>query len=38
MQPRTIVLTGADRAHLDEAAPVGAAAGERYPDMSPVHR
>jgi aryl-alcohol dehydrogenase-like predicted oxidoreductase len=25
-------------ARLDEAAPVGAAAGDRYPDMSPIHR
>ena len=27
-----------DLRRLDEAAPVGAAAGERYPDMSSVHR
>jgi aryl-alcohol dehydrogenase-like predicted oxidoreductase len=32
-----IVLTDEDRARLDEAAPTGAAAGDRYADMSPVH-
>ena len=30
-------LTDDDLRRLDEAAPVGAAAGDRYPDMSPVH-
>ena len=29
-------LTTDDLARLDEAAPVGATAGDRYPDMSPV--
>ncbi len=32
-----IELTEDDLARIDEAAPVGAAAGDRYPDMSPVH-
>jgi aryl-alcohol dehydrogenase-like predicted oxidoreductase len=32
-----VVLTPADLQALDEAAPVGAAAGDRYPDMSSVH-
>ena len=31
-----IELTGEDLARIDEAAPVGAAAGERYPDMSSI--
>jgi aryl-alcohol dehydrogenase-like predicted oxidoreductase len=31
-----IELTDDDLARLDEAAPVGAAAGERYPDMSSI--
>src|SRR3954451_6281958 len=31
-------LTEEDLRRLDEAAPVGAAAGDRYPDMSTVHR
>jgi aryl-alcohol dehydrogenase-like predicted oxidoreductase len=31
-------LTDADLARLDEAAPIGAAQGDRYPDMSTVHR
>ena len=31
-------LTDEDLRRLDEAAPVGAAAGDRYPDMSTVHR
>ena len=31
-----IELSGAELAALDEAAPVGAAAGERYTDMSTV--
>jgi aryl-alcohol dehydrogenase-like predicted oxidoreductase len=33
-----VQLSRADLARLDEAAPVGATAGDRYPDMSPVHR
>jgi aryl-alcohol dehydrogenase-like predicted oxidoreductase len=33
-----VELSPADLARLDEAAPVGATAGDRYPDMSPVHR
>ena len=33
-----IELTDDDLARLDEAAPVGAAAGQRYPDMSSVNR
>jgi aryl-alcohol dehydrogenase-like predicted oxidoreductase len=33
-----IELTEDDLRRLDEAAPVGAAAGERYPDMSSIHR
>jgi aryl-alcohol dehydrogenase-like predicted oxidoreductase len=33
-----IALTDDDLRRLDEAAPVGAAAGDRYPDMSTVHR
>ncbi len=32
-----IVLTADDLAHIDAAAPVGAAAGDRYADMSSVH-
>ena len=32
-----IVLSAADLTRLDEVAPVGAAAGDRYPDMSPVN-
>ena len=32
-----IELTKEELAALDEAAPVGAAAGDRYADMSPVH-
>ena len=32
-----ITLTAADIAALDEAAPIGAFAGERYPDMSTVN-
>ncbi|WP_100499840.1 aldo/keto reductase [Geodermatophilus chilensis] len=31
-------LTEEDLRRLDEAAPVGATAGDRYPDMSTVHR
>jgi aryl-alcohol dehydrogenase-like predicted oxidoreductase len=31
-------LTADDLARIDEAAPVGAAAGDRYPDMSAVNR
>ncbi|MGR6966619.1 aldo/keto reductase [Geodermatophilus sp. URMC 61] len=31
-------LTDEDLRRLDEAAPVGATAGDRYPDMSSVHR
>ena len=33
-----IELTGDELARIDEAAPVGAAQGDRYPDMSTVHR
>jgi aryl-alcohol dehydrogenase-like predicted oxidoreductase len=33
-----IELTGEDLARIAEAAPVGAAAGERYPDMSTIDR
>jgi aryl-alcohol dehydrogenase-like predicted oxidoreductase len=33
-----VALTGEDLRRLDEVAPVGAAAGDRYPDMSTVHR
>ena len=33
-----IELTPDDLARIDEAAPVGAAAGERYPDMSSIDR
>jgi len=32
-----VVLSADDLQALDEAAPVGAAAGDRYPDMSSVH-
>jgi aryl-alcohol dehydrogenase-like predicted oxidoreductase len=32
-----VSLTDDDLARIDEAAPVGAAAGDRYPDMSPVN-
>jgi aryl-alcohol dehydrogenase-like predicted oxidoreductase len=33
-----IVLTEEDLARIDEAAPAGATAGERYPDMSSIDR
>ena len=33
-----IALTDEDLTRIDAAAPVGAAAGSRYPDMSSVHR
>jgi hypothetical protein len=33
-----VTLTEEDRQQLDEAAPRGAAVGDRYPDMSTVHR
>jgi aryl-alcohol dehydrogenase-like predicted oxidoreductase len=33
-----IELTDEDLRRLDEAAPVGGTAGDRYPDMSSVHR
>src|SRR5579875_1237342 len=33
-----VELSAADLAALDEAAPVGAAAGDRYPDMTPIGR
>jgi aryl-alcohol dehydrogenase-like predicted oxidoreductase len=33
-----VELSGADRAQLDAVFPVGAATGQRYPDMSTVHR
>jgi aryl-alcohol dehydrogenase-like predicted oxidoreductase len=32
-----VSLSDEDLARIDEAAPVGAAAGDRYPDMSPVN-
>jgi aryl-alcohol dehydrogenase-like predicted oxidoreductase len=33
-----VELTDEDLRRLDEAAPVGAAQGDRYPDMSTVDR
>ncbi|MDT0274461.1 aldo/keto reductase [Blastococcus goldschmidtiae] len=33
-----VALTDDELRRIDEAAPVGAAAGDRYPDMSSVHR
>jgi aryl-alcohol dehydrogenase-like predicted oxidoreductase len=33
-----VVLSDDDLRRIDEAAPAGAAAGDRYPDMSTVHR
>jgi aryl-alcohol dehydrogenase-like predicted oxidoreductase len=33
-----LTLSGADLAQLDSVFPVGAAKGQRYPDMSTVHR
>jgi aryl-alcohol dehydrogenase-like predicted oxidoreductase len=33
-----VTLTPEDLARIDEAAPVGATVGARYPDMSSVHR
>jgi aryl-alcohol dehydrogenase-like predicted oxidoreductase len=33
-----IELSAADIAALEEAAPIGAAAGDRYPDMTPIGR
>ncbi|GAA4964733.1 aldo/keto reductase [Kineococcus glutinatus] len=33
-----VQLTGEELRHLAEVLPVGSAAGERYPDMSSVHR
>jgi hypothetical protein len=33
-----VELTPEDLARLDEAFPVGAAVGDRYPDMSSVNR
>jgi len=33
-----IELSREDMARLDEAAPAGVTAGDRYPDMSTVHR
>ena len=33
-----VSLTDDDLRRLDEAAPLGAARGDRYPDMSPIHR
>jgi aryl-alcohol dehydrogenase-like predicted oxidoreductase len=32
-----VSLSGEELARIDEAAPVGAASGDRYPDMSPVN-
>ena len=34
----TVTLTPEDRRRLDEAAPRGVTAGDRYPDMSTVNR
>jgi aryl-alcohol dehydrogenase-like predicted oxidoreductase len=33
-----VTLTADDLARIEEAAPLGAAAGDRYPDMSPIGR
>ena len=33
-----VVLTADDLARLDELTPVGAAAGDRYPDMGSIDR
>ncbi len=33
-----VSLSDDDLRRLDEAAPAGATAGDRYPDMSTVHR
>jgi aryl-alcohol dehydrogenase-like predicted oxidoreductase len=33
-----VVLSGEDLERIDEVLPVGAAAGDRYGDMAPVHR
>jgi len=33
-----VVLSAEDLARIDEAAPAGSTAGDRYPDMSSVHR
>jgi aryl-alcohol dehydrogenase-like predicted oxidoreductase len=33
-----IELTEEELRRLEEAAPVGAAQGDRYPDMSTIHR
>ena len=38
VQAVEIELSAEDLARIDEAAPVGSAAGERYADMSPVNR
>lgn len=38
VQAAELELTTEDLAALDEAAPVGFAAGDRYPDMSPLNR
>jgi aryl-alcohol dehydrogenase-like predicted oxidoreductase len=38
VQAAEIELSADDLARIDEAAPVGAAAGDRYPDMSAVNR
>ena len=37
-RPLEVSLDDKDLARLDEVLPVGATAGDRYPDMSPVHR
>jgi aryl-alcohol dehydrogenase-like predicted oxidoreductase len=37
-QAAEVELTADDLAALDEAAPLGAAAGDRYPDMTPIGR
>jgi aryl-alcohol dehydrogenase-like predicted oxidoreductase len=38
VQATEVELSAEDLARIDEAAPVGVAAGERYPDMSGVNR
>jgi aryl-alcohol dehydrogenase-like predicted oxidoreductase len=38
VEAEELELSAEDLARIDEAAPVGAAAGDRYPDMSAVNR
>ena len=38
MAAEQVTLTADDLARIEEAAPLGAAAGDRYPDMSPIGR